>query len=51
MALTMVSLFGIGGTEIQGKSIEINEDTFPNLEKLDCSENNIEKLDVSKLKT
>ncbi|MBO5486108.1 MAG: hypothetical protein J5988_04150 [Eubacterium sp.] len=108
MALTMVSLFGIGGTEIQGKSIEINEDTFPdddfqmyvsyafdtnrdgklsdsernavkeirigrsseyqleleynsatsvkgieyfpNLEKLDCSENIIEKLDVSKLK-
>lgn len=108
MTLTMVSLFGIGGTEIQGKSIEINEDTFPdddfqmyvsyafdtnrdgklsdsernavkeirigrsseyqleleynsatsvkgieyfpNLEKLDCSENIIEKLDVSKLK-
>ena len=108
LALTMVSLFGIGGTEIQGKSIEINEDTFPdndfqmyisyafdtnqdgklsdaernavkeidindcseykleleynsatsvkgieyfpNLEKLDCSQNMIEKLDVSKLK-
>lgn len=108
LTLTMVSLFGIGGTEIQGKSIEINEDTFPdddfqmyvsyafdtnrdgklsdsernavkeinigrsseyqlelecnsatsvkgieyfpNLEKLDCSENIIEKLDVSKLK-